>query len=122
MSANLQINLDPVALREATAQAIMGVLTTEVREQIIRQAVSAILQPSTDSWNRGKSPLQDAFESAILGLARDEARRLIAEDPDIGGKIKTLLREVADKVISADQDKMATKMADAFVASLKRDY
>ena len=73
--SSIQITLDPVALREATSQAIMGILTPEVRAQVIQNAISAILKPSTDSWNREKSPLLLAFEQAVQHIAREEAKR-----------------------------------------------
>jgi hypothetical protein len=117
----IQIQLDPVALREATAQAIMGTLTPEVRGQIIQKAISALLAPSTNSWDKKKSPIELAFEQAITQLARDEAKRMIAEDEPTRLKVQELLRTTADKVLNADADKLAQRMADAFVDSIRRD-
>jgi virulence-associated protein VagC len=119
--SNIQIQLDPVALREATTQAIMGVLTPEVRAEIIRKAISALLTPSTESWNKNKSPVELAFEQAVVQLARDEAKRMIAEDEPTRLKVQQLLRSTADKVLSADMDKLADRMATAFTESMRKD-
>jgi len=116
---NLQLQLDPVALREAATQAIMGVLTPEVRQKMIEQAISAVLKPSTDSWNRDKSPLSQAFDAAIVQVAREEAKRLVSEDPTIRDRMTVLLRSTADKVLNMDAEKLSEKMAEAFVDSMR---
>lgn len=119
--SSLTLQLDNDALREATAQALIGVLTPEVKAKIMQDAIQAVLKPSTDSWNRGKSPLDMAFEGAVRDLAHQEAKRLVAEDPVLSVKIKELMRATADKVLNSDQDKLAERMADAFCSSMRRD-
>ena len=117
----LTIKLDPVALREATAQAIMVTLTSDIRRDILDQSIRALLTPSTDSWRKGKSPIQEAFDQAVMQIAHEEAKRIVSEDATIAAKIKDLLRETADKVISCDTEQLSQRMADAFVSSLRRD-
>lgn len=119
--STISIQLDPVALREATTQAIMGTLTPEVRGQIIQKAISALLTPSTNSWDKNKSPIELAFEQAVTQLARDEAKRMISEDAPTREKVQQLLRTTADKVLGADMEKLADRMAEAFTSSLRRD-
>lgn len=118
---NLTLELDPTALSAATAQAIVGVLTPEVRERILQNAVLALLKPSTNSWENKKSQVELAFDRAVAAVAHDEARRLIAEDAVIREKIKALMRSTADKVLGADPDKLAERMADAFVSSMRKE-
>lgn len=117
--SNLTLELDAEALREATVQAMTGVLTPEVKEKILQKAITYILQPSTDSWNRGQTPLENALKDAILKVATQEAERLIKEDTEFSEKIKVLLRTTADKVFAQDQDKFAERIADAFVSSIR---
>lgn len=121
MSTSLTVSLDPVALREATTQAIMGVLTPEIRERLIRESISALLAPSTNSWDRGASPLQEAFNRAVTNVANQMAREWIEADETIKAKIRTLMTEAAQKMLSVDTDKLAERMADAFVHSLRSD-
>lgn len=68
--ASLTIELDPVSLREATAQAIMGTLTPEVRTAVIERSIRDLLTSSTDSWDKGKTPLQKAFDLAVEKVAK----------------------------------------------------
>lgn len=119
--SNLTIDLDGEALREATMQAMLGVLTPEVKAKLLESAVQAILKPSTDSWNKKKSPLELAFERAVEQVAGVEAKRMIEEDGEMRERIKELLRTTADKVLNADTDKLAQRMADAFADSMRRD-
>lgn len=119
--SNLTIQLDPVALREATGQAIMGILTPEVRAQILQAAIDSLLRPSTDSWNKGKSPIEQAFEQAVTQTCRDLAREYVANDPELMGRLRKLLADTAAKVLDCDTDKMAERMADAFTSSMRRD-
>lgn len=119
--SNLTIQLDPVALREATTQAIMGLLTPEIRAEILQKAICELLQPSTNSWEKGVSPLQRAFNSAVELIARELARENIKADKNITEKMEALLEETKSKVLNLDTDKLAEKMADAFVSSIERN-
>ena len=116
---NLSIQLDPVALREATSQAIMGILTPEVRAQILQSAIRSLLAPSTNSWDRGKSPIDTAFEVAVNIIAREEAKRLVTEDEAISAQIKSLIRAATERMLTSDPEKLAERMAGAFVDSLR---
>lgn len=117
----LTIDLDPIALREATSQAIMGVLTPEVRERVLCQAISVLLTPSTDIWDKKKSPMELAFERAVSVITHDLAREYIKNDPEIMKQLGELLHKTAEKIVSMDVDKMAERMADAFVSSMRRE-
>lgn len=119
--SNLTLQLDGDALREATVQAMLGVLTPEVKAKMLESAVQAILKPSTNSWDKNKSPLELAFERAVEQVAREEAARMVAEDPAMRERVKELMRTTADKVLGADVQKLADRMADAFVSSIRRD-
>jgi glycosyltransferase A (GT-A) superfamily protein (DUF2064 family) len=119
--SNLTLQLDSDALREATVQAIIGVLTPEVKANVLENAVQAILKPSTNSWEKNKSPLELAFERAVEQVANAEAKRMIEEDGAIRERIKELLRATADKVLNADPDKLAQRMANAFADSMRRN-
>lgn len=119
--SSLTINLDADALREATVQAMAGVLTPEVKEEILQKAISNVLSPSTDSWNRGKSPLEIALQEATIQIARQEAKKLLDEDDEFRTKINALLKSTAEKILNSDMDKLAERMADAFVESMRRD-
>jgi agmatine/peptidylarginine deiminase len=119
--SNLTLQLEGDALREAIAQSILGQLTPEAQQALLDQAIQAILKPSTNSWDKGMSPLERAFASAVERVAQQEAVRLVTENQEIKAKMEELLRQTADKVLAADTEVLAERMANAFVASMRRD-
>jgi hypothetical protein len=119
---NLTLQLESDALREAIAQSIIGHLTPEAQRELLDKAVQAVLAPSTNSYDRGRSPLQIAFENAVQRVAQEQAVRLVQEDESMKTKLQQLLRDTADKVLAADTEKLSERMADAFVASMRKDY
>jgi hypothetical protein len=46
---------------------------------------------------------------------------MVSENQEIKAKMEDLLRKTADKVLSADKEKLAERMASAFVASIRGD-
>jgi len=119
---NLTLQLEGDALREAIAQSIIGQLTPEAQRQLLDKAVQAVLAPSTNSYDRGRSSLQIAFDNAVQRVAQEQALRLVQENETIKAALQQLLRDTADKVLAADTEKMSERMADAFVASMRKDY
>lgn len=119
MAGNLTINLDPVVLREATTQALMGVLTPEVRDRILEKAISNILNPGS-GWDSSRSVLQIAFDDAVKNVARQCAEEYVKSDEGIMARLKDLVRKTADKLFNINADELADKMAEAFVRSIER--
>ena len=114
------LQLDGDALREATVQAMLGVLTPEVKAQVLEQAINQLLKPSTNAWDKKRSPIELAFDEAVQRVAKQEASRMVTEDAAIQASLKELLRKTADKVLGADMEELAQRMADAFVISMRK--
>ena len=115
------LQLDGDALREATVQAMLGVLTPEVKAQVLERAIGELLKPSTNAWDKNKSAIERAFEEGVQRVATKEALRMVQEDGAIQAKVQELLRKTADRVLGADSDKLAQRMAEAFVNSMRKD-
>lgn len=118
----ITVQLDNEALRDATAQAILGTLTPEIRDKILQNAVQALLNKRGGTYGSGKSQLEEAFDAAVRVVAHQEAQRIVSEDAQIKERIAKLLRDTADKVLSADLEKMSDRMAEAFIVSMRKDY
>lgn len=118
--ASVQIQLDGDALRDATMQAISGVLSPEVKKAMIDSAILTILKPSTSSWDQGRSPIEQAFERAVNAVAQEEAQRMVSEDEALRERLQKLLRDAADRILSIGVEKLVGRMADSFVDSLRR--
>ena len=118
--ATVQIQLDGDALRDATMQAISGVLSPEVKAAMIENAIITILKPSTSSWDRGSSPIDLAFSRAVEAVAQEEANRMVTEDEQLRERLQKLLRDAADRILSVGVEKLVERMARSFVDSLRR--
>lgn len=111
--STLSLQLDSEALQQATIQAITGVLTPEVREKIIVEAVTNGLK-SADRYSN-KTRIQEIFESAIYDIARKEALRMVAEDEGFAEAFKSLMSSAMTKAITADSEELSRKLADTFL-------
>lgn len=122
--ATLNLTLDPESLREATSQAILGVLTPEMKASLIRQAIDAIIKPVTNSYGSTarKSSLEEAFEIAVNRIVREVAEEMVQQDESLRSKIRELLASTAEIMFTNyDQTKLVERMAEAFITSCRRD-
>lgn len=117
----ITVTMDAEALQQATMQALMGVLTPEMKDSLIQKAIQEIMKPQSKGYGSTKSVLELAFENGVERMCREEMIGILTADPALRERINALLRITADKVLSADQDKLTQRMADAFVQSLRRD-
>lgn len=119
--SQITVNLEGEALRDATAQAISGLLTPEMKIKLIEQAVRNILAPSTDSWNKGKSVLEQAYEQAVRGIVQEEAKKVVESNAELREKLNALLAKTMMNMLETDcGDPLAHRLADAFVSSLRK--
>jgi len=117
--STLSVQLDEAALKAATIQAINGVLSPETKEKLIEQAIVNILKPSNNSWERGTSPLDNIFQSAVLQVAKEEAEKIIKNDENLRARITSLLQVVTEKMLDTNPEKLAYDLADAFVSQIR---
>lgn len=117
---DITFRLDGEALQAATTQAILGVLTPEAKEELIDKAIRSILATGESSYDR-RSQIEKAFASAVNRAAHQICLDMVKSDPAILSRISELARSTADKILGADPDKMAERMADAFVNSIRKD-
>lgn len=116
------VTLPPDAVQQATAQALIGILSPEVKEQLLQKGINAVLCEK-NSYRDKKTPLQCAFEDAIAQVAREEAIKMVQDNEQIRSKIQAVLRDTADKVLSTSPEQLAEKMAASFISSIKHaDY
>jgi len=100
----------------------MGVLTPEMKAELISKAITALLTPVSDYYNKQTPPLQVAFNDAVMVSARAIVKDTLASNTEVMAKITELALQTAQKVLAMDADKMADKMADSFIASMRKEY
>lgn len=117
--AEIRLSLDGDALREATVQAITGVLTPEMQAEMIKSAIEALLSPThTYLSTQRETPIEVAFRTAVNQTVHEQARRMITESTELRERIAELLQLAIDKVIEKDPDVMASKLAEAFLLQM----
>ncbi len=116
---DITLKLDADALREATHQALMGLLTPEARTALLEKALADMLKPNEHTK---RSPLQQAFDSAVSKIVEQMAEQLIANDQAVKDRLAVLAREAAERMVNADPAELAQKMSAAFVASIRDRY
>ena len=119
--ANLNIQLDSDTLREATAQALLGILTEPVKQELIKEAIIALLQPKS-GFSGNYSKIQEAFNNAVYMIVRDEATKYIMETPEVKEKLIALMKQSAEKMLTCDVEDLTNKMRDAFVKAIGDRY
>lgn len=115
------LNLDGEALKEAAIAAMLGELSPEARKQIVDQAVRNAMTEQSGYGRSNSSPFQHAFNQAVVGLANKLAVEMVGQDDALRERLRDLLRQTADKILQCDVDKLAERMADALVSSMRRD-
>lgn len=117
--AEIRLTLEGEALREATLQAITGVLTPEVQAGMIKSAIEALLSP-TQSYQTGRreTPIETAFHMAVDRAVQEQARKMVSESVELQEHIAGLLQLAINKLVEKDPDILASKIADAFISQL----
>lgn len=125
MSAAITVNFtDSEALKNATVQALVGALSPELKEELIRKGVESLMltPPARQGYgySEPKSPLQEVFETAIRQFARDLAIDMVKGDANLQVKLKEALHGAAEKMFAA-QYNLADILGEAFTTALKKD-
>lgn len=123
MTTNFTIQLDEPALREATMQAVMGLLTPEHREKILKEAIGSILTVDTGTYGNKTSALQRAFNSAVETLAYQCARDVVANDLALKETLDELMRNAFEKILSRNWENkdFVTRIAEGVISSISRE-
>lgn len=100
----MDLRVDDAAMKSLVAKSIVDGLTPEAREQLITNAVTQTLsaQEKGNSYDK-RSPLQQAFDNAVVAEANRYARELLATDEKFKAQIEGLFADVAKKLF-ADED------------------
>ena len=112
----MEIKLDGEAVAEIASAAIFQSMSTDARENILKQAVQALLTPDKDSRyspGYGKTPLQQAFESAIQQAAFKAVREFVETNEEIKAEIDKLLGPLILGVVKDQADRYDDSLAEA---------
>lgn len=97
----VEIKLDSDAITAYAQKAVLEGMSDDVRDQIMKQAVMSVLVPERNAYGRtpSKSPLQQAFESAVVQTARGIASEIVDRE-----EFRARIKSEVEKSISGIMD------------------
>lgn len=93
---------------EVVSAAILTMLTTEVRDKLIADAIAHLLTPSKDRYgNREESPIEEAFKSALKRIAQQVVNEYVESNTELRATVtdgvhKALTEAVATQHVRVD--------------------
>jgi hypothetical protein len=125
--SDIKVSIDPDQIKTLVQEAILLQLTTEKREELIKQAIQALLAPVKDKYSHSydKSPLQQAFQEASYSCARDIVREEFTK-PETRAVVAKVVSDGLIKALTdpTKYDELTNNVADIIVKALtpKKDY
>ena len=116
----MQVKLDAVDFQEVFTAAILQSLDEGKKEELIKGALTFLLNKSSDSYSK-KSPLQDAFETALRAETITFAREYISKDETLKESIQGLIQESVLKITTDAREKTVDKIAEKIIEGLYSD-
>lgn len=114
----LKVDLSSDQLRDLTSTAILQAITDQQRAALIQAALTYLLTPREGAYGRKPlSPIQEAFNLAVEGLARDLVRDELRTNPAITEQIHALIVDAVDRLM-ADRAAVVDRMADSLSRAL----
>ncbi len=118
----MQLDLKDEDLRKLVSEAILRSLDEKKREAMISEAIKVLLTADTSRYSSGRSPLQDAFNSAVRIFAEEEVRKSLQSDPAVSEKIKGLIADAWTKFLDGEKrDELVSEIAEKIARSFTRD-
>lgn len=123
----MKIELDQETLKSVVSEAIFTSLTEAQRQVMITSALSYLMTPQSSGYGSSRpstTPIQEAFNHAVGGVANRIASDMLTNDPEISSKIKGLIEEAVAKIVGENRANIIDKVANAIAEGLtkKSDY
>jgi hypothetical protein len=106
-----EVKLNDEEMRKLASEAIFLAIDQESRDALVKQAIEYLLAPSKESYNRGRSPLQLAFQGAIEQVARKIVTEKLENDPEVGKQIEGLVADAWKRLLEFNRGTTVDKIA-----------
>ena len=121
----MDIKINDEQMREIVSGAVLQVMGTECRDTIMKAAIEHLITPvaSSDRWgsNKGESPLQNAFNSAVNTYAYGEANEWLKNNEAARERIRTIYVAAWEKMVSDYKGDLIEKIAKSMADALTKD-
>lgn len=116
MSESIELKLTDGQVRDAIGGALLGLLTPERREEILKAAVADLfVAPRVNGFgDKGPSRIQSIVGAAVERVAEQIAKEWLDSQPDFRAKVENLLRDFVEKALTGDsREKIVNAMSDS---------
>lgn len=124
MPSETTIILSDEQMRNIAGEAILKAIDSQTRDALVAQALKDLVTRSPATrYGDGKSPLEEAFSSAVRMVAQRIAEEELAKDDKIATEVRSLLADAWAKMQASNgmREALVKKMADgietAFIPS-----
>lgn len=102
----MDVRIDADAMTAVVSRAILDGISTEQRDLLLEQAVTALVTPQkTNSWDRaGTTPLQDAFARAAQTVVNKVAMEMVEANEEFTQRVRDLVGEAIAVAAETDYD------------------
>ena len=110
-----RIDLSDEQLHDIVSEAILQAIDEKQRDAILQEAVRGLLERKKSGvYGDYVTPIQEAFNLAVEGVARNAAREMMDSDEEIKAKVRSLLKDVLEKIFGEQREKAIDALAEAF--------
>lgn len=105
----------------AVIKSFLDGLTPEIKASLIQQAIEKMLVPEQPrySGHKPEAPLTEAFQNAVFATMREVVMEQVKSSEVMRARLQELFTVAAHKMLNCDTDKMAERMSEAFIQSLR---
>jgi len=117
----MKIDLDSDMVKEVVSAAIFQSFDEQKRDSLIKSALDYLLKPGSESYNRGKTPLQSAFELALNQQALAVAESLLKDNVEVKAKLESMMLDALVNITTTRRQAIVDKMSDALLKALTNE-
>lgn len=115
----MEIKLDDSAMRDIVSSAVLRQLDDKAREALIKGAIEHLLtKPASNGYGRAVSPLTEAFQNAVVGVAKQVVNDIVASDPNVERMVRKCVVEGLKKIEERGYNTLSDKTADAITRAI----
>lgn len=118
MSEGMKLMIPDEQIHEYVAQAILHSLDAEAKNMILAEAIKQLNMQKGSGYGPSSSPLQDAFNRAVVSVANTQVMELVKENSDFQRSIREVVQQGVERWLGLDKEKLVEKIAESITKAL----
>lgn len=117
------IKIDSNAMNAIVSKAILEGIDADQKQALLEQAVAALIKPRGDNYGRNATtPLQDAFDNAVVRTCNQLADELVSSNQLLLTKVRELITEAMAQAVKEPYTKLRENVNRAIADSIVSGY